>query len=301
MRNIKLILEYDGTNYSGWQSQANANAIQDVVSEAIEKMVEHKVVLRGASRTDAGVHALGQVAAFETDRSIPCDGFLKGLNALFPKDIRVKHCEEAVNNFHPTRDAKWKEYHYLLETGETPSALNRNRAWWAGPALDMAAMEEASRCLIGEHDFKSFQGQQADTKTTVRELNDIRITPLLCKEGGGISTPSKQVRKHTLLKQTVCLGPLDQVFLFAPPLQRGRVRLGFRAPGFLKYMIRNMVGTLVEVGQGKRSAGEVKTILESLDRRKAGGCAPACGLYLMQVAYVIPVKTGIPGSPLPRG
>ncbi|MDP2599271.1 MAG: tRNA pseudouridine(38-40) synthase TruA [Deltaproteobacteria bacterium] len=263
VRNIKLILEYDGTNYSGWQSQTNGTAIQDVVSKAIQKMVEHTVTVRGASRTDAGVHALAQVAAFETGRTISCGSFLKGLNALLPEDIRVKHCEEVAAVFHPIRDAQWKEYHYQLEIGETPSALNRNRAWWVGPVLDVGAREKASRCRIGEHDFKSFQGPQADTKTTVRRVDQLSL---------------RAQRSNPSLLPGDC-------FVGLRPPRNDTICLQFIAPGFLKYMIRNIVGTLVEVGQGRRAAGEVKTILESKDRKKAGGCAPACGLYLVQITY----------------
>ncbi len=264
MRTIKLTLEYDGTNYSGWQSQTNGTAIQDVVARAIQKMVEEKIVLRGASRTDAGVHALGQVAIFQTERDIPCTGFLKGLNTLLPEDIRVKRCEEAVNPFHPVKDAKQKEYHYLLEMGETPSALNRNRAWWVGSNLDLKKMEQASRCLIGERDFKSFQGPLSATKTTVRRLDCVSL-----RVPKGRSNPAKNL----------------DCFVGLWPPRNDVVCFQFIGNGFLKYMIRNIVGTLVEVGQGKRPVANVEEILEARDRKKAGCCAPAHGLYLVAIQY----------------
>lgn len=254
VRNIKLTLEYDGTNYAGWQVQTNAKAIQDVVCEAIAKMTEESVKLIGASRTDAGVHALGQVACFQTLRAIPCEGFLKGLNSLLPADIRVKGCEEVAKDFHPIRDAKRKTYRYLFDTGDVPSALERNRAWWVGPGLDWQAMGKAARYLIGEDDFRSFQAADSDAKTTVRTIETVDIYPTL---------------------------PL--------PLQRGGVgggvAMNFTGNGFLKQMVRNIVGTLVEVGRGRFKASEVKKILAAKDRTQAGLTAPPQGLYLVGVEY----------------
>lgn len=239
-RNIKLTLEYDGTAYAGWQSQKNGLAIQEVVRRAIEQMTEEPVKLIGAGRTDAGVHAFGQVASFQTVRDIPCEGFLKGLNSLLPEDIRVKHCEEVSLHFHPIRDAKRKTYRYLFDTGKVPSALNRHRAWWVGLGLDWEAMEAAAACLIGEHDFKSFAAAGGEVKSSVRGLEKI---------------------------------------VFA------RDQITFVGNGFLKQMVRNMIGTLVEAGRGGLQPEDVKKILESKDRTQAGPTAPPQGLYLVGVEY----------------
>lgn len=244
MRHIRLILEYDGTSYSGWQSQRNGLAIQDVVSSAIEKMTEEKPGLRGASRTDAGVHARGQVASFRTSRSIPCEGFLKGLNSLLPEDIRVSACEEVGADFHPVDSAKRKIYEYLLETGGVASPLLRNRVWWVGSRLDVEVMQEAAAYLVGLHDFKSFQGPNSSTKTTVRRVDSVVVSR-----------------------------------------QSSVVRLEFTATGFLKYMVRNIVGTLVEAGQGRLEPADVEKILAAKDRTKAGRRAPPQGLYLVRVEY----------------
>lgn len=250
MRHIKLTLQYDGTNYSGWQSQTNAPAIQDVVSGAVRKMVEEPVVLGGASRTDAGVHALGQVACFLTERDISCRGFLRGLNSFLPEDIRVVACEEVGLDFHPIGSAKSKTYEYLLETSEVPSPILRNRVWSVGPKINLDAMKRASQYLLGEHDFKSFQGADSDAKTTGRRVKTIEINP----------------------------SPL--------PLPQGeRVSLQFSANGFLKYMVRNIVGTLVEVGLGRLQPEEVQKILAAKDRTQAGPTAPPQGLYLLHVQY----------------
>ncbi|MBI4125262.1 MAG: tRNA pseudouridine(38-40) synthase TruA [Deltaproteobacteria bacterium] len=242
MRNIKLTLEYDGTAYAGWQAQANALAIQDVVRRAVEQMTEEKVKLLGASRTDAGVHALGQVASFQTSREIPCGGFLKGLNSLLPEDIRVKSCEEVALDFHPIRDAKQKTYRYLFDTENIPSALERNRAWWVGPGLDWQAMETASRCLAGEHDFKSFVAAGGEVKTTVRRLEEVGFAK-------------------------------DQIT--------------FTGNGFLKQMVRNIVGTLVAIGRDNKCQAPtvMQDILGAKDRTQAGPTAPPQGLYLVGVEY----------------
>lgn len=260
MRQIKLILEYDGTNYAGWQSQKNGAAIQDLVAAAVAKMTEEKIVLRGASRTDAGVHALGQAAVFKTACEIACGGFLRGLNTLLPEDIRVVACEEAAQDFHPIRHAKQKHYDYLLDLGKIPSALWRKRAWWVGASLNVAAMEEAAKFLIGEHDFKSFRGALSETKTTVRRLESI---VMVRPKAESIQMSSGWIRyaHHDLLA------------------------LQFSGNGFLKYMVRNMAGTLVEVGKGRLQPGDVDRILNARDRNQAGPTAPPHGLYLIRIEY----------------
>ncbi|MDO8526138.1 MAG: tRNA pseudouridine(38-40) synthase TruA [Deltaproteobacteria bacterium] len=263
MRFIKLTLEYDGTNYAGWQTQTNALAIQDVVAEAVAKMTEENEVVRGASRTDAGVHALGQVATFATTRDISCHGFLKGLNSSLPADIRVVGCEEVSKDFHPIRNAKQKTYAYLLLPSNIESALWQNRAWCVNPALDIPAMKDASRCLIGEHDFKSFKGAVSTIKTTVRTIYDVSLRG---PEGrSNLSVKPGLLHPFGVRNDIVCVT--------------------ITANGFLKYMVRNIVGTLVEIGLGRMLPEEMKKILEAKDRTKAGRMAPACGLYLMEVKY----------------
>lgn len=241
-RHIKLTLEYDGTNYAGWQSQTNARAIQDVVSEAVETMTQENGSLLGSSRTDAGVHAYGQVATFKTTKEISCLNFQHGLNSLLPPDIRVKRVEEVAEDFHPIKNAKQKTYAYRLDISESPCALDRNRVHWVGPKIDVEKMKQGATYLVGEHDFKSFQASDGNAKSTVRTIYGIRFS-------------------------------------------QESLTITFTGNGFLKQMIRNIVGTLIEVGEGKRHPEEVMEILAAKDRRKAGVCAPAHALYLLQIEF----------------
>ncbi len=244
MRTIKLTIEYDGTQYHGWQVQPNGITIQEVLEKKIEMMTRQSVRLIGSGRTDAGVHALGQVAHFQTDSAIPVEGFRRGLNSLLPPDITIISAEEADSRFHAQYGAQRKTYLYLILNRENPSALYRNFAWHIPGSLSMASMEEASACLVGKKDFTSFQGANTDTEDPVRE-----------------------------------------VFRAAWSRKKDFLRFQIEADGFLKHMVRNVVGTLVDVGKGKISPQDYGRILDSRDRRQAGMTAPARGLYLVEVAY----------------
>ena len=261
MRHIQLILEYDGTHYSGWQSQKNGIAIQDTVRRAIVQMTEEAVTLTGASRTDAGVHALGQVASFQTARRIGCDGFLKGLNCLLPPDIRIKKVSEVAETFDPIRHAQKKMYRYLVWNNPVASPLFQNRCWHVGRPLDLEAMREALGHFVGEHDFTGFRAVGSQTKTTVRTVYEID-----CCQGVNNGVPSPLVGEG---KGEGC----------------HFITFSILGSGFLKYMVRNIVGTVVEVGQGKRKASSIPHLIQSKNRRLAGQTAPACGLYLVKVDY----------------
>lgn len=245
MRNIKLLIEYDGTNYHGWQVQSNALTIQEVIEQKIEVMTRQRVHVIASGRTDAGVHALGQVANFKTESSIPVDGFQRGLNSLLPPDIIIISAEEVDGQFHAQHWAKWKTYRYVILNDENPSAIYRNYSWHMPRPLDVRRMQEASKALLGRQDFSSFQGADADTEDPVREV----FRAEWAAEGS------------RFLHFTV------------------------EADGFLKHMVRNMVGTLAEVGQGKISPEEFRQILTARDRRRAGMTAPAQGLFLVEVKY----------------
>jgi tRNA pseudouridine38-40 synthase len=245
MRNIKLVIEYDGTNYHGWQVQPNGLTIQEVIEEKIQVMTRQRVRLTGSGRTDAGVHALGQVANFRTDSTIPVEGFHRGLNSLLPPDIAIQSAEEVAFQFHAQYGAKRKTYRYVILRRDVPSALFRNYCWRVPGALDVPAMEEASRLLAGKQDFASFRGADADIEDPVREVFQ-----------AGWSTKESAFLHFTI-----------------------------EADGFLKHMVRNIVGTLVEVGKGKRSPEQFGQILRSRDRRQAGMTAPPQGLFLVEVKY----------------
>ena len=245
MRNIKLVIEYDGTNYHGWQVQRNGLTVQEVIEEKIAIMTRQHIPLIGSGRTDAGVHALGQVANFRTTSTIPVEGFHRGLNSLLPRDIVIQSAEEVDLQFHAQYGAKRKTYRYVILHREVPSALFRNYSWRVPGALDVRAMEEASHLLLGKQDFTSFQGAEADTEDPVREVFQ-----------SGWSEKEINFLHFTI-----------------------------EADGFLKHMVRNAVGTLVEVGKGKRSPEQFGQVLRARDRRQAGMTAPPQGLFLVEVKY----------------
>lgn len=269
MRNIKLTIEYDGTAYHGWQSQANAAAIQDIVNAAVNKLTGEVCTLYGSSRTDAGVHAYGQVANFRTASGIPADKFAFALNTLLPQDIAIVRSEEADPGFHARFCARGKKYRYLFYNSMLPSALLRNRAWNVYYPLDMDAMREASGYFLGTHDFLAFSASGSSVKTTVRTVSSINIG-----QGDGSFGQSQGDR------ETGGQGTCPPV-----PTYAGLVSLDIEGDGFLYNMVRIIAGTLVEVGYGKLKPIEISDILESRDRKRAGQTAPPQGLYLVEVMY----------------
>jgi tRNA pseudouridine38-40 synthase len=245
MRNIKLLIEYDGTNYHGWQIQPNGIAVQEVLQKNLAIMTREPVRLIGSGRTDAGVHALGQVANFQTSASIPLEGFRRGLNSLLPPDIIIKSVEEAAPDFNAQLLARRKTYLYVILNREVPSAMHRNYSWHYPLPLDPNVMQEAAQRLVGKKNFASFQGADADTSSTVREV----------------------FRADWFSEKAP--------FLY----------FAIEAGGFLKQMVRNIVGTLVDVGRGKISGEEFERILKAEDRRQARMTAPPQGLFLLKVEY----------------
>ena len=244
-RNIRMVLEYDGTRYHGWQRQANGLTIQEVLEEGISTITQEDIRVVGSGRTDAGVHALAQVANFRTNSDIESRGLLQGINSLLPWDIVVKELAEADASFHARYNAKSKTYMYQIYRGAVRSALYRNYAWFIHGTLDVEKMEEAARLLLGTFDFSSFCAANCGIKNHVRTVLGVDIA-------------------------------MDRL---------GMVKFSIEADGFLKYMVRNIVGTLVDVGRGKLSRAELMQIVEAKDRRRAGQTAPAQGLFLKEVKY----------------
>ncbi|HEY6037152.1 MAG TPA: tRNA pseudouridine(38-40) synthase TruA [Kofleriaceae bacterium] len=244
MRFIRLVVEYDGTGLHGWQRQLNGATVQQHLEEALAQLVQHEVSVTGASRTDAGVHARGQVVAFATERSIPLHGIRRGLNSLLPDQIAVREAIEVDETFHPRHSATGKHYRYTLLARADRSPLTRDRAWHLSDPLDLDAMRAGATHLIGEHDFAAFRAAGCTAKTTVRRVESIAIS-----------------RDADL------------------------VRIDLHGNAFLRQMVRIIVGTLVEVGVGKRVPSQVAEIMASLDRTQAGITAPAHGLELVEVRY----------------
>ena len=244
MPTFKITLEYDGTQYHGWQVQPTLPTIQGTIEAAIRKVVQQDVDVVGAGRTDAGVHALGQVAHFSTTARLTDEEWHRALNGLLPPDIAVLAVEQVPETFHARFSAKSKLYRYQILTRVHRSALSRSKVLHYPYPLDLAPMQEASRALVGTHDFSSFQGSPTDTENPV-----CTITRLTIERFGD------------------------------------EIRFEVEANRLLKQMVRNIVGTLLEVGRGKLKAGDVAEILAAKDRTKAGPTAPAHGLYLVRVDY----------------
>jgi len=245
MRNFKITVEYDGAAYCGWQRQHNGITIQQLLEEAIKKITGQNVSVIGSGRTDAGVHAMNQVGSFKCDTTLPVQKIFMGVNSVLPPDIVVKNLEERSDDFHALRDVKSKVYVYRICNQRLRPVLGRNYFWHVRYPLDIASMRKAVRLIIGTHDFSCFCAAGTDVKDRVRTIVDIEI---MTGEEGLIEI---QVESH----------------------------------GFLKYMVRNIIGTLIEVGRGKRQPEEMKLIIESKNRNIAGATAPACGLFLKEVKY----------------
>ncbi len=245
MRNIRLVIEYEGTSYAGWQVQEGLPTIQGALTEAARKLTQKEAVITGASRTDAGVHALGQVASLRTESAIPCWNITQGMNVFLPKDIVIKDAFDAPPEFDPRKDSKGKVYVYRIINRGHPSALLRNFTWHIFNPLDIVAMQQAAAHLIGEKDFSSFRAAGCEALHAKREVTSVNI--------------SKK--------------------------EDGLVEIEVRGTAFLRHMVRIMAGTLVAVGKGKLSSDEVLRILEARDRTLASQTAPARGLVLVKVEY----------------
>jgi tRNA pseudouridine38-40 synthase len=248
MRNIKLTIEYDGTNYHGWQSQINAIAVQDVVARAANKLTGEEFSVTGASRTDVGVHALGQVANFHTKSGIPADRFSYALNSCLPEDIIIRNSIEVDEDFHSRFSAVGKKYRYLILNASCPSALLRNRAFFVPYSLELEAMQGAAQYFLGTHDFAAFRAAGSSVKTTERTITQISVN-----------------------KWNDYNGDIFEIEV--------------AGNGFLYNMVRIIAGTLVEIGTGKKKPEEVQGIIESRERVRAGATAPPQGLYLVEVNY----------------
>lgn len=244
-RNLKLTIEYDGSNYLGWQRQNDPRTVQGTIESAILTLTGKPATLTGSGRTDAGVHALGQVASFLTDSHLHVKDVQNALNAILPKDIIILDCEEMPDRFHARYDVISKTYRYHIINRLLPPAIGRQYAWHIKHPLNTGAMTQALTLLTGRHDFASFEGAGSPRSSSVREIMNASLK-------------------------------------FE---EDGRLDITLQADGFLRHMVRNIIGTLVDVGMAKIAPNGVNTILEAKDRSRAGITAPAQGLFLVSVCY----------------
>lgn len=265
-RTLKLTIAYDGSAYSGWQRQANARGIQAVLEDEIATIVGAHNPLVAAGRTDAGVHAAAQVASITIDHPIACDELLKALNArLKAGDIRIRAIEDTFDRFDARIFAKTKTYRYAIWNGAAPSPFLRHVVWHVPARLELESMVEATAALVGEQDFAAFRGRGTDVKTSVRRVLSAELLDI------NIDT-----------EQPVAVSPLGSNSLH----REGRLlRLEISGTGFLRHMVRTIAGTLVDIGRGHMEPGDMRRIIDSRDRARAGQTAPPQGLMLWKVTY----------------
>lgn len=283
MKNIKLTLAYDGTGFHGWQIQPGRETIQGALTEVAERLIGCRTMIQGAGRTDAGVHALGQVANFRAASRLSPGEFQRAFNALLPPAIRVVHAEEVEPRFHARWDALGKIYQYRIHRGRVLAPFDRFFALHYPFPLDEAGMTEVARLFEGEHDFTSFASSPgADAEG--REVNPVRLV-----------FRSELVRRPSLGFEPPA-GPLEG--LSASPFARVErcddLVYVVHGRSFLRNMVRKMVGTLLEVGRGRLPAGQVRELFEARDRSRSGPTAPPQGLYLVAVEYAEPWRIGAP-------
>jgi tRNA pseudouridine38-40 synthase len=264
VRVLKLTLAYDGTAYVGWQRQADGTSIQALVEDALSRIDGRPVVITGAGRTDAGVHAIGQVARAEVHAAHDAPTFLRALNGILPADVRVVRVEEAAPAFHPRYGATSKTYQYWLWNAPVLPPAVRHWCWHVARDLDVDAMNAAARLFEGRHDFACFQSTGSDVKTTVRTVVHAEVRRER-RTNGADSVANR-------------LGASAAAF----------VVFEIEADGFLRHMVRAMMGTLVEIGAGRRAAGTISSLLATGARAEAGPTAPAHGLVLVNVQYPDP-------------
>lgn len=245
MTKYKITIEYDGTNISGWQRQANGPSIQQYIEEAIEVFTKEKVFVYAAGRTDAGVHATGQVAHFELQKMIAPEIVQRAVNHfLKPNTVVIIDCQIADDDFHARFSAKKRHYKYLITNRRAPSVLEVNRTWHIHKKLDVEKMQQAASFLIGNHDFTSFRALQCQAASPIKTMDEIKIYR-----------------------------------------DEDKIYFTLKATSFLHHMVRNIVGTLVQVGLGAWTPEYIEAVLAAKDRSKAGPTAPPQGLYFTKIDY----------------
>ena len=318
MKNIKLVVAYDGTNYSGWQIQPNAVTIEQLLDKAINSLTGENIHVTGASRTDAGVHAMGNVAVFKTNSTIPGRRWAYAINRFLPDDIVVQASWEVEKNFHPRHCNTVKTYEYKILNTPFPFPKERNYSWHVSHDLNINKMKEAAQILVGEHDFKSFCCVRTQTESTVRHIYSIEIIKENIYNKNISEKFSNKYNNDSIKKNgdnnkncldmkasDNMLGLSDKIFgknySCDDKLQNNNVSAANRADnisngsyitirikgnGFLYNMVRIIAGTLMQVGRGQLTPAAVQNMLLSKDRCSAGQTAPPQGLTLMGIDYV---------------
>ncbi len=276
MRNIRLTLAYDGTSYVGWQVQPNGPSVQAAVERAAEQLTGETVRLLAAGRTDSGVHALGQVANFTTESTIPCEKIRLGLQNFLPDDVVVRDVAEADPGFHATYSAKRKRYRYVIHNSRVRNPFLDRYVYHFRGQLDSQAMHAAAQVLLGTHDFRCFESQFPNNATSVRTVTEVTVGR---HDGWSVWSPRVRVAgaESSKPQSRADIGPINPEAEF--------IWLDIVADGFLYNMVRAIVGTLWKVGRGQWTTEDVRRILEHQDRSEAGETAPAHGLYLVHVEY----------------
>lgn len=245
MKTFRLILEYDGSDFDGWQVQPSGRTVQGALEAAVQRVTGQALAVVGSGRTDAGVHARGQVASLCGEIRFEAEGLRRALNGVLPPDVAVIDVAAAHDGFHARFDARSKLYGYRIWSNRNPSPLRGRRQYWLPVAVDLEAMAQAARHCLGRHDFASFQAAGSAVGSSVRSLSRLEVNG---------ESP-------------------------------GEIEVLVEGDGFLRHMVRTLVGTLLEVGRGRRPSDSLPALLAARDRRKAGPTAPARGLTLLRVSY----------------
>ena len=261
-RTLKIVLAYDGTRFVGWQRQPEGLSVQALLEDGLSRVEGRPVTATGAGRTDAGVHALGQVASVRLEHPIATADLARALNAMLPPDVRILEVEEAGAEFHARYSARAKTYRYFVAFGAPPGPFESRYAWHVPYRLAVERMAEAARTVEGEHDFSAFRSVGSGTTSTRRHVWSSRLAPVTFAEafGWGLVPPRRPAGSQLLCYEVT-------------------------GNGFLRHMVRAIVGSLVEVGAGRREPDWFEALLRPADRAEAGPTAPAWGLFLVGVGY----------------
>jgi tRNA pseudouridine38-40 synthase len=279
-RNFKMTVAYDGTLYAGWQVQLRRQTIQGMLEKAIAQVCRERVRVTGSGRTDSGVHAIGQVASFSLGQwRAGADDLARALNSKLPPDISIRRIVETVDDFHAIRDARGKRYRYQLRIGGNRDAFEYRYRWHLPGPIDIDAIRQAAELIRGKQDFASFQAAGSDRKTTVR---DIRALDIIEQPVITTADPSVPLTCTSNLVGSTAFGGAGQGGWESSPRH---IAIEVEADGFLYNMVRNIVGSLVEVGRGKYPPQWIADVIAARDRTVAGPTAPPHGLFLLWVHY----------------